>query len=56
VTSTFEVGGDPDVLAYDRALGMLYVATESGVVHLFKAKLPGWTRWAKCQSAPTHIR
>jgi YVTN family beta-propeller protein len=41
VTSTFEVGGDPDVLAYDRALGMLYVATESGVVHLFKVEAAG---------------
>jgi DNA-binding beta-propeller fold protein YncE len=38
VTSTFDVSGSPDVLAYDQALGMLYVATESGVVHLFKVE------------------
>lgn len=33
----FPVGGDPDVLAFDTSLNLLYVACESGVVSLFKA-------------------
>lgn len=35
VTASFEVGDDPDVLAYDAGKGWLYVASESGVVSLF---------------------
>jgi DNA-binding beta-propeller fold protein YncE len=35
VAAAFDVGGDPDVLAYDEGLGVLYVATESGVLHRF---------------------
>jgi DNA-binding beta-propeller fold protein YncE len=37
VSSTFSVGEAPDVLAFDGALGRLYVASESGVVSLFAA-------------------
>ncbi|MGH8137073.1 MAG: YncE family protein [Steroidobacteraceae bacterium] len=33
---SFDVGQDPDVLAYDSSLGYLYVAGEAGVVSLFK--------------------
>ena len=36
VIATFAVGHDPDVLAFDGRLGLLYVASESGVVSLFK--------------------
>ena len=36
VRSSFEVGSGPDVLAYDAALGLIYVASESGTVSLFK--------------------
>lgn len=36
VIATFGVGHDPDVLAFDDHLGLLYVASESGVVSLFK--------------------
>lgn len=36
VLSSFAVGGDPDVLAYDDALQTLYVAGEAGVVSIFK--------------------
>ena len=36
VIRSFDVGADPDVLAYDRVLHYLYVATESGTVSLFK--------------------
>lgn len=32
VSASFDVGEDPDVLAYDPTLGYLYVAAESGVV------------------------
>lgn len=38
VVADFAVGGDPDVLAFDDRLGLLYVASESGVVSLFKVK------------------
>jgi len=36
VSKSFDVGDGPDVLAYDSALGYLYVAAESGVVSVFK--------------------
>lgn len=35
VTGAFPVGEDPDVLAFDAALGRLYVASESGVIAVF---------------------
>jgi YVTN family beta-propeller protein len=35
VIQTITVGADPDVLAFDDALGLLYVASESGVVSVF---------------------
>jgi YVTN family beta-propeller protein len=37
VTSSFGVGQDPDVLAFDPQLHLLYVAGEAGIVSLFKA-------------------
>jgi DNA-binding beta-propeller fold protein YncE len=36
ISAAFDVGKDPDVLAYDATLGYLYVAGEAGVVSLFK--------------------
>jgi DNA-binding beta-propeller fold protein YncE len=36
VLSTYEVGEDPDVLAYDPALKRLYVSAESGTVTIFQ--------------------
>ena len=38
VVATFATGSGPDVLGYDPGLGLLYVASESGVVSLFKIK------------------
>lgn len=38
VGDSFDVGEDPDVLAYDPTLGYLYVAAESGVVSVFSTK------------------
>ncbi|MET3653154.1 YncE family protein [Dyella japonica] len=35
VVSTFDVAKEPDVLAFDRSLGWLYVAGESGEVSVF---------------------
>jgi DNA-binding beta-propeller fold protein YncE len=35
ITGKFSVGGEPDVLAYDAALGMLYVAGEAGLMSVF---------------------
>ena len=49
------IGSDPDVLAFDPALGRLYVAAESGVVAVFEerdgslAQL-GWYRAPKAHS------
>jgi len=36
IISSFDVGKDPDVLAFDRGLNTLYVAGEAGVVSLFR--------------------
>jgi YVTN family beta-propeller protein len=41
VTSAFDVSGGPDVLAYDQGLGLLYMASESGVVYQFKVGAEG---------------
>lgn len=41
VTASFGVGASPDVLAYDPRLRYLYVATESGIVSIFKAEPTG---------------
>jgi len=34
-TATYSVGADPDVLAFDKGFGRLYVSAESGVVSIF---------------------
>jgi YVTN family beta-propeller protein len=38
VAASFEVGKDPDVLAYDSLLHLLYVAGEAGVVSMFRVE------------------
>jgi YVTN family beta-propeller protein len=38
VVQSFDVGKDPDVLAFDPVLGRLYVAGEAGVVSVFSVK------------------
>jgi len=35
MTATQSVGADPDVLAFDKAFGRLYVSAESGVISIF---------------------
>jgi len=35
MTQVLDTGGEPDVLAFDDALGVLYVATESEIVSVF---------------------
>jgi DNA-binding beta-propeller fold protein YncE len=37
VVASYTVGSEPDVLAYDAALGLLYVASESGTLSVFQA-------------------
>ncbi len=37
VTSSFDVGSDPDVLAFDPQMHLLHVAGEAGIVSMFKA-------------------
>src|SRR5438270_10999930 len=34
-TATLSVGSDPDVLAFDKAFGRVYVSAESGVISIF---------------------
>jgi DNA-binding beta-propeller fold protein YncE len=34
-TATLSVGVDPDVLAFDKAYGRLYVSAESGIISIF---------------------
>ena len=34
-TATYSVGADPDVLAFDKAFGRLYVSAESGIISIF---------------------
>lgn len=38
IVARFATGSGPDVLGYDLGLGLLYVASERGVVSLFKIK------------------
>lgn len=38
VVSSFKVGKDPDVIAYDPNLHLLYVAGEAGIVSMFKVE------------------
>ncbi|WP_213308722.1 YncE family protein [Paraburkholderia sacchari] len=40
VVQSFDIGGDPDVLAFDSASGTLYVAGEAGMGSMFSAKGP----------------
>ncbi len=35
MTAVHSVGADPDVLAFDKAFGRLYVSAESGVISIF---------------------
>ena len=49
------IGSDPDVLAFDPALGRLYVAAESGVVAMFEERdgLLGQLGWYRAPRANT---
>jgi len=37
-TATQSIGSDPDVLAFDKSLGRLYVSAESGVISIFNVR------------------
>jgi YVTN family beta-propeller protein len=52
VTAKFDVGEDPDVLAYDPSLGYLYVAAESGIVSIFQAKSGSVSKLADLHLGP----
>jgi YVTN family beta-propeller protein len=45
--AVYEVGNDPDVLAFDTSLSRLYVAAESGVLTIFDEKQDGLETAAK---------
>jgi DNA-binding beta-propeller fold protein YncE len=44
IVANFGVGREPDVLGYDAALGLAYVASESGVLSIFKVSATGVTK------------
>ncbi len=44
IVSRFDLGKEPDVLAYDDSLGLLYVAAESGLLSRFKVSASGVTK------------
>jgi YVTN family beta-propeller protein len=50
VQARFKVPGGPDVLAYDPGLGILYVATESGPVYLYRVGGAGVTALGEVQA------
>jgi YVTN family beta-propeller protein len=50
--SSFQVGSDPDVLAYDPGLHFLYVASESGRYPYFGLERVRLRSWETCSSAP----
>jgi len=52
VTSTHDVGGGPDVLAYDPSLSQLYVAAESGPLVAFVADDAGVREIARGTAGP----
>lgn len=52
VSANFEVGEDPDVLAYDPGPGYLYVAAESGIVSVFRAKAGQISKVAETRLGP----
>lgn len=52
VTASFEIGDDPDVLAYDAGKGWLYVASESGVVSLFSVTRTAVTKLGEGMLGP----
>jgi YVTN family beta-propeller protein len=52
IKARFTVTGEPDVLAYDPGPGILYVATESGPVHLFHVDAAGVTKLGEVQVGP----
>jgi YVTN family beta-propeller protein len=38
MTAIYTVGGDPDVLAFDKGFGRLYVSAESGIITIFEER------------------
>jgi DNA-binding beta-propeller fold protein YncE len=52
VITSFDVGGDPDVLAFDPVLNYLYVASETGVVSLFHVQSDAVTKIGEGLLAP----
>jgi YVTN family beta-propeller protein len=47
VVSELPAKGKPDVLAYDAGLGLLYLASESGVVYQFKVSTQGVSKFGE---------
>jgi YVTN family beta-propeller protein len=52
VTASFDVGEDPDVLAYDPGLHYVYVAAESGSVSVFKTQTVQVSKVGEVQVGP----
>jgi DNA-binding beta-propeller fold protein YncE len=54
VIEKHDVGGDPDVLAFDAGLNRLYVASESGVVTVFQERGRALVRLGEYRAAGAH--
>jgi DNA-binding beta-propeller fold protein YncE len=52
IKGNFDVGKDPDVLAYDASIGLLYIASESGSVSVFRVDAGNITKAGEGQLAP----
>lgn len=52
VKAEFDVAGEPDVLAFDPGLGILYVATESGPLYMFRVARGSVTMLGKIDVGP----
>ncbi|CAN0628634.1 protein of unknown function [Burkholderia multivorans] len=52
VAQSFDIGSDPDVLAFGPAKGTVYVAGEAGIVSMFSAKGTNFTRVGEGRLGP----
>lgn len=52
IKGSFDIGKDPDVLAYDASIGLLYIASESGSVSVIKVDAGRVTKIGEGRLAP----
>jgi len=52
ISRSYDVGSEPDVLSYDASLGLIYVASESGTLSMFKVTAQRIEKLAEGRLAP----